>query len=235
MSCPDAGSAVEFDGDARTQLDTDDTIGSVLPKGNSSRTVEMWVYTVAKSWRNEHHLYQFGSNNPREGAFGIDFGDGPYPNVQVYNNGSADLSFKVPTDTVKETGWFHFAMVWDSEAKEIKGVINGTTTGKKTVSAIFTTPASKLSIGYSPTFSGMGGFTGKIDEFRIWSKARTDDEIKATMKQHLTGKEPGLVVYYKFDEGQGTDAKDVSGGYPARFGGQTKPKWAASDLMLTCP
>ena len=234
-ACPGAGHAVEFDGDSHTQLDTDATIGDVLPKSNTSRTVEMWLYTVPKSWRAEHHLYQYGGTNPREGAFGIDFGDGPYPNVQVYTNGTADTTFKVPQDTVKETGWFHFAMVWDAPSKTLRGVINGVTAGKKTISALLTTSASKLSIGYSPTFSSNGGFTGKIDEFRIWSVARRDDEIKATMGQRLTGKEAGLVVYFTFDEGTGTSTKDVSARYEAKFGGTTQPKWATSDVPLTCP
>jgi hypothetical protein len=233
-TCPDAGHAVEFDGDAHTQMDTETSIAA-LPQGNASRTVEMWVYTVAKSWRNEHHLYQYGSASPREGAFGIDFGDGPYPNVQVYNNGSADTTFKVPQDTVKETGWFHFAMVWDAPSKTLRGVINGVTAGQKTINVSLTTPASKLSIGYSPTFSGNGGFTGKIDELRIWSVARSDAEIKTTMGQHLTGKETGLVVYYNFDEGTGTTSKDLVGNYVAKFGGTTQPKWATSEVMLTCP
>jgi Concanavalin A-like lectin/glucanases superfamily len=234
--CPGAGHAIEFDGDAHTQLDTDDSIGTVLPKTNSSRTVEMWVYTVAKSWRAEHHLYQFGDRSPREGAFGIDFGDGPYPNVQIYDNGSADTTFKVPTATVKETGWFHFAMVWDSASMTIRGVINGVTPAgaSKKLTAMLTTPASKLSIGYSPTFSGSGGFTGKIDEFRIWNVARTDAEIQASMNKHLTGKEAGLVVYYSFDEGTGTSSKDLVGGFVAKFGGNTQPKWATSDIALVC-
>jgi hypothetical protein len=233
-SCPGAGHAVEFDGDARTQMDSTATIDT-LPKANTSRTVEMWVYTVPKSWRNEHHLYQFGGTNPKEGAFGIDFGDGPYPNVQVYTNGTADTTFKVPEATVKETGWFHFAMVWDAPSKTLKGVINGVTAGQKMINAMLTTTASKLSIGYSPTFSGSGGFTGKIDEFRIWNVARTDAEITATMKQRLTGKETGLVVYYTFDEGTGTSSKDLVGSFEAKFGGTTQPKWVTSDLQLTCP
>lgn len=232
-ACPDAGHAVEFDGDAHTQMDTESSI-EALPQGNASRTVEMWVYTVPKSWRNEHHLYQYGSASPREGAFGIDFGDGPYPNVQVYNNGSADTTFKVPQDSVKETGWFHFAMVWDAPSKTLRGVINGVTAGQKTINVSLTTPASKLSIGYSPTFSSNGGFTGKIDELRIWSVARTDAEIKSTMGKHLTGKETGLVVYYTFDEGMGTSSKDLVGNYVAKFGGNTPPKWATSEVMLSC-
>lgn len=234
-SCPSAGHAIEFDGDARTQLDTDSAIGSVLPKGNASRTVEMWIYTVPKSWRAEHHLYQFGGTSRREGAFGIDFGDGPYPNIQVYTNGTADTTFKVPQDSVKESGWFHLAMVWDAPSSTLKGVINGVTAGKKIINTLLTTSGSRLSIGYSPTFSSNGGFTGKIDEFRIWNAARTDAEIKASMRQRLTGKEPGLVVYFRFDEGSGASSKDLVGGYDAKFGGTTQPKWTTSDVPLTCP
>ncbi|MEO6598925.1 MAG: LamG domain-containing protein [Polyangiaceae bacterium] len=235
-TCPGAGHAVEFDGDAHTQLDTDDSVGAVLPKANTSRTVEMWVYSVPKSWRAEHHLFQFGDRTPREGAFGVDFGDGPYPNIQIYDNGSADTTFKVPTATVKETGWFHLAMVWDAATMTIRGVINGVTPAgaTKKLTAVLTTPASKLSIGYSPTFSGNGGFTGKIDEFRIWNVARSDAEIAASMNKQLTGKEAGLVVYYSFDEGTGTTSKDLVAGYVAKFGGTTAPKWATSDLALGC-
>jgi hypothetical protein len=226
------GKAVEFDGDSRTKMDA--TVGSALPLANTSRTVEMWVYTVTKSWRAEHHLYQFGGTNPREGAFGIDFGDGPYPDVETYTNGTGDNHFKVPTSTVKEVGWFHFAMVWDSPSKTLKGVINGVTVGKKTLSVALTTTQSALSIGYSPTFSGNGGFTGKIDEFRIWNVARTDAEILANMHRRVSAKEPGLVVYFTFDEGTGTSSKDLVAGYEAKFG-TAAPKWASSEVELTCP
>lgn len=226
------GKAIEFDGDTRTKMDAN--VGSALPMGTASRTVEMWVYTVKKSWRAEHHLYQFGGTNPREGAFGIDFGDGPYPDVETYTNGTGDNHFKVPTDTVKEVGWFHFAMVWDSPSKTLKGVINGVTVGKKTLTVTLTTPQSALSIGYSPSFSANGGFTGKIDEFRVWNVARTDAEILADMHRKLSGKEQGLVVYFPFDEGMGTSSKDLVGGYQAAFG-NVAPKWASSEVELTCP
>jgi hypothetical protein len=194
----------------------------------------MWVYTVNKSWRAEHHLYQFGGTNPREGAFGIDFGDGPYPDVETYTNGTGDNHFKVPTATVKEVGWFHFAMVWDAPSSSLKGVINGVTIGRKTLTVQLTTTQSALSIGYSPSFSSNGGFTGKIDEFRVWNLARTDAEILGSMHQKLSGKEPGLVVYFPFDEGTGTTSKDLVGGYEAKFG-NAAPKWASSEVDLSCP
>lgn len=232
-ACSGAGKALEFTGDSQTRLEAMITEG--LPIGNASRTVEMWVYSVHDSWRNEHHLYQFGPSNPKEAAFGIDFGDGPYPAIQIYTNGTGDTNLKVPTDTVKETGWFHFAMVWDGPSKTIRGVVNGVTAGKKTLTVQLMTGMTALSIGYSPTFSGNSGFTGRIDEFRIWNSARTDDEITKTMHQHLTGKESGLVVYFPFDEGTGTSTKDLVKSYEAKSIGKTAPKWVTSDIEVTCP
>lgn len=52
-------------------------------------------------------------------------------------------------------------------------------------------------------------FTGKIDEVRIWNKARTADEIGATLNQQLTGQENGLVGYWNFDAGR-TPVEDLS-------------------------
>ena len=39
-------------------------------------------------------------------------------------------------------------------------------------------------------------FRGQIDEFRIWSTARTETEIRCTRSISLEGKEPGLALYY---------------------------------------
>ena len=59
----------------------------------------------------------------------------------------------MPKATVMETGWFHFAMVWDGPSKTLKGGINGVTIGRKTLTVPLTTSQSALSIGYSPTFT----------------------------------------------------------------------------------
>ncbi len=113
-------------------------------------------------------------------------------------------------------------------------VINGVTVGTKTINVELTTSVSPLSIGYSPTFSGSGGFTGKLDELRLWKVARTDAQILADMHHRLTGKEPDLVAYFPFDEGTGTTSKDLVKSYEAKFGGNTLPKWATSEVELTC-
>lgn len=80
---------------------------------------------------------------------------------------------------------------------------------------------------------------GMLDEFRIWNYARSWDDIVRDMNFALTGKEPGLLVYYNFDEegadenpGAITQATDRSGnGNHLIFGGCVKCK---SDNVSEC-
>lgn len=52
---------------------------------------------------------------------------------------------------------------------------------------------------------------GELDEVRIWSTARNAREIRSDMFRTLTGTEPGLMGYWRFDEGTGTAIMDASG------------------------
>ena len=59
----------------------------------------------------------------------------------------------------------------------------------------------------SSSWPGGGGmFAGRIDEFRIWGHALSETQLRAGMTSTLLGAEPGLVLYFKFDEGQGSIA-----------------------------
>jgi hypothetical protein len=53
-------------------------------------------------------------------------------------------------------------------------------------------------------------FAGRIDEVRVWNYPRTPAEIGSSWNATLTGGEPGLVAYWRFDEGAGQTAADSS-------------------------
>jgi hypothetical protein len=52
---------------------------------------------------------------------------------------------------------------------------------------------------------------GWLDEIRVWNVVRSQAEIRANLGARLTGREPGLVAYWNFDEPAGaTTARDSS-------------------------
>jgi hypothetical protein len=47
-------------------------------------------------------------------------------------------------------------------------------------------------------------FHGDVDEVRLWNRAREHGELARDRSVRLVGNEPGLVAFYRFDEGAGT-------------------------------
>jgi hypothetical protein len=79
-------------------------------------------------------------------------------------------------------------------------------------------------------------FTGQIDEVRVWRVGRTQNEIASSMSTTLTGAEPGLQYYWRFDEGAGTLTKSLAmDGYGLLGGGQktARPTFVSSTAPLT--
>ena len=53
---------------------------------------------------------------------------------------------------------------------------------------------------------GVTDLHGQIDEFRVWSVARTEKEIQEVMFRKLKGDEEGLIGYWNFDDGTARDS-----------------------------
>ncbi|MBF0451225.1 MAG: hypothetical protein HQK75_11025 [Candidatus Magnetomorum sp.] len=49
------------------------------------------------------------------------------------------------------------------------------------------------------TWKETGGFSGQLDEVRIWGVARTQEEIEASMNDRLSGNEDHLLAYFPMD------------------------------------
>ncbi len=61
----------------------------------------------------------------------------------------------------------------------------------------------------SPIFIGQG-YSGLIDETRIWSLAKSDGDIARDHSRIMVGGEAGLKVYLRYNEGAGNWAYDIS-------------------------
>lgn len=106
--------------------------------------------------------------------------------------------------TVPLNQWVHLAVTVSSD-RQVNYFINGDPAGSWDASW-------DVTIGPNITLGDntQRQFNGMLDEVQIWNVARSQADIQANMVQPLTGYEPGLVAYYRFDEGGGITVYDAS-------------------------
>ncbi|EAY29522.1 hypothetical protein M23134_00406 [Microscilla marina ATCC 23134] len=95
--------------------------------------------------------------------------------------------------------WSHVAVTYSKSNKAIRIYINGRLAGErdlKLVSEPFGTNDQPVTI--AKAVNGQG-FKGSLDEIRIWSKARTSNQIINNYRKMLLGNEDKLVGYYRLD------------------------------------
>lgn len=76
---------------------------------------------------------------------------------------------------------------------------------------------------------GGDGFSGVVDEIRVWNIARAATEIAADMGKTIPPTHPAygsLVAYYRLDDGSGAIASDTKGMYPGDL--VNGPTWVLS-------
>lgn len=258
------GMALEFQG---MTADLVQATIATLPMGKEPRTVEMWAYFDGsnRSWVNEHGLFEYGAKAgdatyTTQGCHEFAINSTNWPDGQAvgmlhpYGNcNSVDNFFNLPAGTPK-MGWLHISFGYDKAGNQFQFTINGSKMidigsgagsagrthpqGQWPAEAGWNSTKSALSIGTTVEFAGPTGWQGKIDELRVWNVFRTEAQIHDNMRVMLKGNEPGLIAYYKFDEGTGTNAADATGNATnvAKMVSDTKPKWVASDIpgTFTC-
>ena len=207
---------------------------------NEAFTIEMWVKNMHEDADTyDMHAFEWGrrwdlvfkvrknTNSNNQHQFSPRLGE-------VVLATSGDESVGVPQ--IKQ--WTHLAWVWTggNSAGNVKiyqdGVLTGTFTADidpRTTSGL-TNPDNilppedflPLAIGHGlaafvPDNAETGDvnfqqapWLGNIAEMRIWNIARSGTDIANNNRKRITGSEPGLVSYYKFNEGAGNIAKDFN-------------------------
>ncbi|HOP12498.1 MAG TPA: peptide-N-glycosidase F-related protein [Lentimicrobium sp.] len=133
-----------------------------------------------------------------QGFYMIQLADGKVE-CRFQNSAGTLFEYVAPANTVIPQVWQHFAWIYDGSA--IKLYVNGILKGSKAASGTFTATNIAFSIGRS-ILAGLDFYwCGRTDEVSVWSKALTQEEIQDMMDNELTGQEPGLEMYYKFNQG----------------------------------
>ncbi len=195
------GMALDFDG-------ADDQVQATINMTPSSTlTLEGWYsFNSLTDQQNLAHLNQQGATTTRI----VPFKTSAHLLALFVHDGTNTYEANSTYTVDQANSWHHLAFVYDNGniAFYVDGQPAGTSTGNGSFS---TAAANNLYIGSDP---GSLFANVRIDEFRLWSSARTEAEIRAYKDRALNGNEASLVAYYRFDQQPGasnTTLHDLSG------------------------
>ncbi len=109
------------------------------------------------------------------------------------------------------TGWHHFAYTFGGGKLTlyIDGKKRTTVNANTTVKTLKFLPNLLVTIG-SQTATNTLPFKGKLDEFRIWKRCKTEEEIGFDYVRNMSADESGLMGYWRMDENTGNYLYDCS-------------------------
>ena len=122
------------------------------------------------------------------------------PQIIISSDGGTNGVNQAPASAIYDNNWHHVAYVWKKNtifATYLDGVLQNSR-----VAANVNLPVFSGTNTFIGSFSGTGEFlNGNLDDVRIWNVALTPSEIANRRSCELAGNEPGLIAYYKFNEG----------------------------------
>ena len=162
-----------------------------------------------------------------EGNFLIRIGDADRPRNQlqlVNPNGNWPSPNAAPGLPVNE--WIHIAVVWDATPGERIYYQNGEVVASDNAASGSVSLNSGCYVGKS--YDDSRWLPGEISELRIWNIQRTQEQIASSMYT-VDPTTPGLLAYWKFNEGSGNVINDATGN-GTNLTGEGTPTWVNVEL-----
>ncbi|QBF83015.1 hypothetical protein EXU30_10160 [Shewanella maritima] len=186
------GQAAVFDGVTQSLLQ--ENYGMFNP--DNSFTIELWLNVNELNSTTHNNVIVFKNGSLGRAA------------LRVKDDGSlrvkvTDTTFYT-TQSVSLNSWHHVAMTYDSTTGQLTTYLDGDEVISVTDSSTF--GASDIVWGANKN-RGNSLFNGKLDELRVWSKAKTADEVKQGMLAGVSLSDPELLSYVDFE---GADTYNIS-------------------------
>lgn len=168
-------------------------------------TIEWWH--KAKSYKNYNQSIGNGW-----GSFLVHSDTGGGLNIGVANNSASRLS--IP-EAFKDLAWHHYAYTFNNGVARIYR--DGKLADSKTASSL--PPVwSSFKIGSTDGNS----IDGEMEEFRMWSVEKTQQQVREGMHLTSVGNEPGLKVYLQFQDALKGVSDLSDNGYKVSLNGDAK-------------
>jgi hypothetical protein len=187
---------LEFDGEDMAVSDY--LPGFYFPE-NSHFTAEAWVFlrrdygTLPDTFRVLMALDgAFVLQVSQSGIYVVETRTGTY---------STDASVQTARGTIPVNTWTHLAAT--SDGVMLRAFVNGVERAAVPIGSLGQV-SGRFYIGTDGVQSyGWPRWLGFVDEVRLWTVARTGEEIRKSAYAPLSGDEPGLLGYWRFNEGRG--------------------------------
>jgi Concanavalin A-like lectin/glucanases superfamily/Peptide-N-glycosidase F, C terminal/Secretion system C-terminal sorting domain len=177
---------------------TDDNVSipnaSATIAGSTAFSMTGWFYDDALSYGQG----LMGFRATAGGFYLIQLNSGALE-CRMLNSAGVLASYQSPNGTIVPQTWQHFAFVYNGSS--VRLYRNGVSIGSVAASGTITSTVIPFFIGLSPLSGQNFYYHGRIDEVTLWNKALTQAEIDTMRLHELTGSEPNLQLYYKFNQG----------------------------------
>ena len=129
--------------------------------------------------------------------------------------GPNDGAPNTPNGSIAWDRWNHVAIT--NDGKVARTYVNGVKLAEGPVTGALAIDNEALSIGRSADGGNDAPFVGELSELRLWSRARTTEELTGNMYRRLDGKDASLVSLWRFSEAKGDTLADACGRNPGRI------------------
>jgi hypothetical protein len=186
-------------------------------------TLEAWVNTATNPVDAAGIVIRRVVETPTSGTNGVNFvlgietngaGIRPYAGYSFVNG----TAYYVRGQNITMGTWVHLAASYDSLNARLMMYTNGIASGSPVTDAYIAPPINGKG---GETFVRMGeDYQGGLHHVRVWNEVRTVTEIITNTTVSIPGSTPGLVHYFRFDDGQATTNAQPFGQFHQPYGPQ---------------
>ncbi len=213
------GNALDFDGTEDYVVIPDAAVFDV----STTFSVEAWVYLDAYNPTGSIVFDKWQSGSEEKVLYITSTGTVA---VRFFYNISEALDV-VTTTTVATSTWTHIAATFDSGTGTI--YINGVEEASGTLAGDPADAGGPVYIGGSASRPSPLYHDGLIDELRVWSDVRTQEELLENINSTIDPTSTGLIAYYRFDQSTGTSLPDLAGANDGTLVNMDNDDWITAD------
>jgi len=206
---PNMGQSAKFNGDNYIYYFDESTSANKLFNGLSGDySIETWFRSVHTEQQTIFAAVDSATANHYVLIELTDEGKVRWQHSPVAGEAGTSLeTVNAYTQSGDDAAWHHLAVVYDSGDMTI--YVDGALV-RHTIGGDPIADSAEIILGKRSPISPHLYFTGRLDDFRIWSTARTWANIRKYIDLTLSGEEYGLAAYWKFDEVQGETIFDMT-------------------------